>query len=113
MVWFPCRSILMIFDLGDKLAGDERIQDGRLYVTFQLQPRPSEAKAYAVSVPNLPCTPLSLDDESSFVETLVLKKKANLAEWLIGFPSWSLSCRLELPFTPAALVSLKTLAYSA
>jgi len=34
-VWFPCWSILMIFDLGDKPAGDERIQDGRLHVTFQ------------------------------------------------------------------------------
>jgi hypothetical protein len=35
-VWFPSWSILMMFDLGDKAVGDEWIQDGRLYVTFQL-----------------------------------------------------------------------------
>ena len=77
--------------------------------SFQLWSRPSQAKAYAVSVP---CSPLSLDNEPSFLVTIVLKK-ANLAEWLIGIPSWALSCRLELPFGTAALESLKIPTFSA
>jgi len=40
--------------------------------------------AYPVSVPILP---LSLDDNSSFLVTLKLKRKANLAEWILGIPS--------------------------
>jgi len=46
-VWFPCWSILMIFDLGDKLAGDERIQGGRLYVTFSYE--------HIFQIQGLPC----------------------------------------------------------
>ena len=51
---------------------------------------------------------MSLDDESSFLVTLVLKRKANLAEWIL----LSLLRSLELPFG-AGMVSLKKAVFSA
>jgi hypothetical protein len=51
-------------------------------------------------------------DQTSSLVTLVLKRKADLAEWVLGISSLALSCRLELPLGPAGKVFLNISAFS-
>ena len=76
------------------------------YVSIQFWVPLSEARAYFVSVPVLPCSPLFLDDHSSFLVLRVLKRWANLTGYDFDVSSLFLARRLELSLGPEGKVSL-------